>query len=172
MSDWIKGNNILDLGCEESPECHDYIQSRINMKIIKMDRIGNPDIKTDFEKPIDFPDSSVDTIITGYVLEHLFHPFEFLNECHRILRNGGRIVMTVPNMSSLPYLLNEYKDYGIHIHGWNMPMLEYYLTKVGFRILFKKKINAWYCRNLLFRFLCWVIPNWKACIVMVGEKNS
>ncbi|HZI97828.1 MAG TPA: class I SAM-dependent methyltransferase [Actinomycetales bacterium] len=40
---------------------------------------------------------SVDTVVTLQVLEHLWTPVAFLAECVRVLRPGGRLVVTTPN---------------------------------------------------------------------------
>ena len=34
------------------------------------------------------------------VLEHLANPYEILNECYRILRDGGRLILTTPDLKS------------------------------------------------------------------------
>lgn len=44
-----------------------------------------------------FADSSADRIIAEHVLEHMHEPIQFLQECHRILRPGGRLILEVPN---------------------------------------------------------------------------
>jgi len=170
IANWCSGECIMDFGSYEG-EAHNYIEKKIGRKIVRVDRYGEVEIRVNFDINMnEIKSESANTIIVGYVLEHLYYPFNFLKECHRILKNKGRIIITIPNMSSLPYFLDENKDIGEHIHGWNMPMLEHYMKIAGFNIIFKKKINAWYNKNILFRLLCWIIPNWKACIVMVGER--
>ncbi len=48
-----------------------------------------------------FPANHFDQIMIWHVLEHLPDPREVLLECHRILKPGGRVVIAVPNFSSL-----------------------------------------------------------------------
>lgn len=52
-----------------------------------------------------FENASYDTVILGEVLEHLTQPMKVLGEARRILRPGGRLVVTVP------YGLNAYHDH-------------------------------------------------------------
>lgn len=48
-----------------------------------------------------YPGETFDQIIVWHVLEHLADPRETLDECRRILRPGGRLIVAVPNFSSL-----------------------------------------------------------------------
>jgi SAM-dependent methyltransferase/predicted nuclease with TOPRIM domain len=43
------------------------------------------------------PDHSLDVVVSFETLEHLHHPEQFLAECRRILRPGGRVIVSVPN---------------------------------------------------------------------------
>lgn len=56
--------------------------------------------------PLPFPDNHADRIRVSQVLEHLeCHPFEFIQECHRILKPGGTLFVGLPSFShSLPHL--------------------------------------------------------------------
>ncbi len=52
----------------------------------------------------DYPDGSVDAIYGGQMIEHLQPHTEamaFLLECHRMLRPGGRIRLTTPDLAWL-----------------------------------------------------------------------
>lgn len=44
---------------------------------------------------------SFDAIYSCHVIEHVPHPKELLQECHRLLRLGGRCVMLTPNADSI-----------------------------------------------------------------------
>ena len=47
-----------------------------------------------------YPPAHFDEVLIWHVLEHLARPRETLEEVHRILRPGGRLVVAVPNFSS------------------------------------------------------------------------
>lgn len=48
-----------------------------------------------------FRTGSVDSVVASEVYEHLQHPAGFLDEVRRILKPGGRLVLTTPNTQSL-----------------------------------------------------------------------
>jgi len=47
------------------------------------------------------PDAAADQVSMSHVLEHLHDPHSAIAECHRILRPGGRLVISTPNADSL-----------------------------------------------------------------------
>lgn len=54
----------------------------------------------DLNQPLKQEDASIDVCISLAVLEHLDRPQEFLAEVYRVLKPGGRIVLTTPGPSS------------------------------------------------------------------------
>lgn len=63
-----------------------------------------------------YPDESVDVITLAHVIEHLPDPISTLKECRRILRLGGRVVITTPNTRSLGRRL--FREDWLH---WSIP---------------------------------------------------
>ena len=49
-----------------------------------------------------FKDKSFNTITVGCVLAHLENPSLFLRECNRVLKDNGKLILTVPNPMSPP----------------------------------------------------------------------
>jgi 2-polyprenyl-3-methyl-5-hydroxy-6-metoxy-1,4-benzoquinol methylase len=50
-----------------------------------------------------FQGSTFDAVVATEVLEHLDEPERLFHEVHRVLRPGGRFLMTTPNAEALPY---------------------------------------------------------------------
>jgi SAM-dependent methyltransferase len=47
-------------------------------------------------------DGAVDLVVGSQVVEHLWHQEAFVAECARVLRPGGRLVVTTPNRLTFP----------------------------------------------------------------------
>jgi 2-polyprenyl-3-methyl-5-hydroxy-6-metoxy-1,4-benzoquinol methylase len=50
-----------------------------------------------------FRANTFDAVVATEVLEHLDEPVRLFREVHRVLRPGGRFLMTTPNAGALPY---------------------------------------------------------------------
>ena len=46
-------------------------------------------------------DDSFDVVVAGEVIEHLFEDLDFVNECYRVLKKEGILIVTTPNLTSL-----------------------------------------------------------------------
>lgn len=84
------------------------------------------------------PDASYDAITLSHAIEHLFDPEKILAECKRILKPGGRLVITTPNVEGAAAKL-----FGRFWRGWEPPRhlhlfsvnpLRNILLKTGFDI--------------------------------------
>lgn len=63
-----------------------------------------------------YPDAAFDAVVSSHLLEHLPDPQAHLKECHRILRPGGRLVLTTPNAVALGHTI-----FGQHWRGLEPP---------------------------------------------------
>lgn len=62
--------------------------------------------------PLDFPDGSFDCVISFQVIEHIRRDGDFVCEIARVLRPGGRFIVTTPNapmsLTRNPWHVREY----------------------------------------------------------------
>ena len=56
----------------------------------------------DLTRPFPIRTGVLDGVFAGEIIEHLFDPMAFLAECRRTLAPGGAIVVTTPNLATLP----------------------------------------------------------------------
>lgn len=106
--------------------------------------------RADLSAALPLPDAAFDGVISVEGIEHLERPFEFVRECHRVLRDDGLLIMTTPNISSLrsrwrwlltgfhykcKYALDESNPNPLHhINMLSYHKLRYILHTNGFRI--------------------------------------
>lgn len=108
-----KAENILEIGCGESPILKFYpeLSSKytgidFSPKIIANNRKRFPKATySEIDDPYAYPfqDKQFDLIFSVFVLEHTVFPQKFLNECMRLVKPGGEIVILAPS----------YLDYGV-----------------------------------------------------------
>jgi 2-polyprenyl-3-methyl-5-hydroxy-6-metoxy-1,4-benzoquinol methylase len=84
-----------------------------------------------------FPSNTFDAINLTHVLEHIPDPGALLEEIHRILKNNGTLIISVPNFQGLGHRLLErrsFYDVPRHVYQFTLPGLAILLNKSGFII--------------------------------------
>ncbi len=146
---------VLDLGCGHYPENLINLESKIE-KAVGVDR-DIPDknfsskirfIETNIEQELPLPDNEFDCILILAVLEHLEHPQEVIRECHRVLKPGGRLIITIPTNYSKPILLTlatlgliSREEIFSHKHYFSRKEVEALLLKAHFKKLVSQAYN-------------------------------
>ena len=87
----------LDIGSGHAPFKQKLatIASRVICMDVE-DRIGRTDIIADVQNMPDMEDASIDTVLCSQVLEHVPRPWDALSEIHRVLKQGGKAILSVP----------------------------------------------------------------------------
>lgn len=74
-------------------------------------------------------DESFDSIMCIEVLEHIVDPNKALSELTRILKKGGKLILTAPFASLTHYAPYHYST------GFNKYYYEFHLSKLGYKVL-------------------------------------
>lgn len=150
-----RGKRVLDVGClggqlsrlileagnevwgvEINPVAAEAAQSRgIRVKV------------ADAEQGLPFEDESFDVVHAGEVIEHLYDTKAFLAECRRVLKRGGVVIFTTPNLNSLENRLRvvtggylsmtgAYPEdhYGSHVRVFNVDKIRELCAQTGFEL--------------------------------------
>jgi 2-polyprenyl-3-methyl-5-hydroxy-6-metoxy-1,4-benzoquinol methylase len=104
----------------------------------------------DMNAPLPFAAASFDAVVCIDGIEHLERSFDFVRECARIVRRGGVLIVSTPNISALRsrwrWLLTGFHNKGKvplnerdptpwhHVNLLSFPELRYVLHRSGFRI--------------------------------------
>lgn len=131
------GGVVLDVGCGTKPYIDVFSYSKyIGLEIDSERNIKNG-IADFYYDGHSFPFESAffDSIICNQVLEHVFQPTDFLKEIHRVLKPGGKLLLSIPfvwDEHEQPWDFARYSSFGI----------KFLLESNGFTILEHKKTNA------------------------------
>ena len=104
------------VGVEFGQEAAEYASSAYGIEVIDQATMRSK-----------LPDEEFDVVTMNHVLEHVYNPEETIHECARILKNGGLLVISVPNILSLqasfgnrdwfhldpPYHLHHFSEQGL-----------------------------------------------------------
>lgn len=128
---------LLDIGCGGKPyrelfNVDAYIGLEIDSEAAR--KRGFADCFYDGGQ-FPFPEKSFDSALCNQVLEHVFNPDEFLQEANRVLKSGGRLLLTVPfvwDEHEQPFDYARYSSFG----------LRSLLERNGFLLLEHRKLGA------------------------------
>jgi SAM-dependent methyltransferase len=67
------------------------------------------------EGKIDIPDAYFDLAFSDFVLEHVEHPSQFLNELYRVLKPGGSFLFRTPNKYHYVALVSRWTSHDFHL---------------------------------------------------------
>jgi 2-polyprenyl-3-methyl-5-hydroxy-6-metoxy-1,4-benzoquinol methylase len=148
-----RGKRVLDVGClggqisrlimEQNNEVWGL---EINPTAAEVARKRGIRVKlADAEKGLPFEDSAFDVVNAGEILEHLYDTKQFFQEARRVLKPGGILLFTTPNLNSLEnrfrvvaggYLsmVGAYPEdhYGSHVRIFNSSKVRELCRQTGF----------------------------------------
>lgn len=105
---YVEGGFLIDVGCGNGEKLFRLKQLGWEVLGIETDSCAAEQARGRMirveSRPLEkagLPDNCADVIIMNHVVEHLYDPVSTLRECRRLLKNGGRLVIFVPNALSL-----------------------------------------------------------------------
>ncbi len=150
------GNDVLDVGCGNG-----YFAAELTKqgnRVTGIDRLSQPERQDAFQQYIQgdldadltpftrqLRAGSFDRILFLDVLEHLREPGRMLREFRPLLKSGGAVVVSLPNVANLAIRLQllfgrfEYAERGIldrtHLRFFTRSMARLFLRNSGYRII-------------------------------------
>lgn len=150
-----KGKRVLDVGCLGGKisklimEQHNEVWGvEINPASAAMaEQRGVPVKVANVEEGLPFDNASFDVVNAGEIVEHLYDTKFFFSECSRVLKPGGMLLFTTPNLNSLEnrvrilaggYLamVGAYPEdhFGDHIRIFNVSKIRELCSQTGFEV--------------------------------------
>jgi ubiquinone/menaquinone biosynthesis C-methylase UbiE len=133
--DDLKPGKVLDVGCGDGKFLHRMRQLGWSVAGVDFDAKAVANAKSIYGLDLHrgdlasakFPDNSFDAVTMSHVIEHVPDPLALFAEARRILKPGGRLVVTTPNNGSFGH--EKFKGYwfGIdpprHLNIYSLPTL-------------------------------------------------
>ncbi|HET6511950.1 MAG TPA: class I SAM-dependent methyltransferase [Candidatus Kapabacteria bacterium] len=153
-----QGSRVLDVGCHSGmmgsfiKERYgstvvgiDYDEGALNVAGTRLDAVYRTDLESaDWAAMLLEREAPFDVAIFGDVLEHVRYPEEVLRETKRLLKPGGKVIVSLPNVANLRVRLGllrgnfRYADSGIldrtHLRFFTMETAHELLDKAGFEL--------------------------------------
>jgi len=151
-----KGTNLLDIGCGEGFFLYNASRAGYVAKGIELSQDAAAYAKREFSLAIEarafeerqFPENCFDIVTLWQVLEHLPYPLAILKEAHRILKPGGLLIVSTPDIEGIPARIFRRKWWNIrklHINQFTTKTLTDILQNAGFKnvssVSYKESIN-------------------------------
>jgi 2-polyprenyl-3-methyl-5-hydroxy-6-metoxy-1,4-benzoquinol methylase len=148
------GKRVLDVGCSSGYLARPLVERGCTVIGIERDpnaaeaarEVCTEVLVGDVEvMALPFESNAFDVILCGDLIEHLREPEQFLVRVHGYLRNGGRLVLSTPNVANWTMRLSllggrwRYTDRGIldrtHLHLFTRKSLVEMLDRAGYRVV-------------------------------------
>ncbi len=137
---------FLDVGCatgvQNLPLMKEFSQWKFygiepdEVAFQKAVKIKNFLIQKGYLENTHYPDKFFDVILIHQVLEHILNPKKILAECHRILKDNGKLIVAVPDFGSLSSKIFGkfwyHLDTPRHLYHFNSQTLQKLAEESGF----------------------------------------
>lgn len=188
------GHRILDVGCYDGTIAKRLEQN--GNKVVGID-IAASAVKLAKSKKIDayvwnleegdLPKKfgKFDVVVAGEIIEHIFDTDGFIRKIGKVLRPGGRLVMSTPNLACLgcrislvigktPWMIKNGLE-GLksgHIRYFTIQTLTELLTKNGFVVGTMSSDSIGFGQSFTIPFLNNIFPQLGRVLVVVAQKNE
>jgi SAM-dependent methyltransferase len=162
---------VLDVGCGEKPfkvEIERLSDAYFGVDWPSTSHDTNEiNVFANISEGFPFKDESVDTILSFQTMEHLPEPTVFLEESFRVLRKGGKIILTTPFMWGIheaPHDYYRYTEYGLRYllaktryHSIHVVPNTGYWTMAGLRLNYHLNRHSGRLAKPIVNLIFWLV---------------
>lgn len=196
VSEAGSNKKILDVGCNDGffgkilleRNNQVYGIDFVKKNLAKARALG---VRTKYFKigkgPLPYTSDFFDIVYLGDVIEHIFDTDTLLRECYRVLKKGGKLIITTPNVASfgrrllLLFGISPFLEYSLELTTNNFPSvghIRYYTAHTlqkqleYHRFIIKKMIGngVYFASFLKFRSLGKILPSFSSILLCVAIK--
>ncbi|NLP09663.1 class I SAM-dependent methyltransferase [bacterium] len=153
----LRPGRILDIGCaegalaeqvmrEKQPEAYEGIEILPHIAEKAKTILNRVYVGSAEQVVPELAPQSYDWIIMADSLEHMVDPWEILRQVARLLKPGGRLILSIPNIRNLNVIIDlflrgrwTYKPWGImdqgHLRFFTLSSLQDLLTEQNYQII-------------------------------------
>lgn len=156
--------SILDIGCGSKPYQRLFINATQYIGLdIEVSGHDHRNSKVDIfynGDTLPFDDASIDNLVCFEVLEHVFNFNELINEMYRVLKPGGKLLITVPFAfpeHESPFDFFRYTSFGLNkLFESNKFKIEYCIKSTSYFLSLVQLLNIYIYHvsdNKIYKFL-------------------
>lgn len=139
------GGRLLDVGCGNGQRLS-FLRSLgwtvtgtdVDARAVRQAKAKGLEVHLGSLEVQQLPDDFFDVITINHVIEHVNEPLRLLEECRRILKPSGLLLVFTPNSESLGHRLYKRNWLGLevprHIYLYNRHSILTLMTRTGFRV--------------------------------------
>ncbi len=108
--------SCLDAGCGQAPYRGLMATKATSVVTFDVSNRGGADFIADIQDLHSIENNSFDTVFCSQVFEHIPRPWKGMSELSRILKPGGKLILTTPHLSAMhekPHDYYRYTEFGL-----------------------------------------------------------
>lgn len=198
--DYTQSAQLYGAGLMISKDFMSFMQEDIQAQIltVDLDPVGDHFQAKGYARNIPLSDQSTQLVFALEIIEHLTSPFHLLTEAYRILRSGGHLVLTTPNVTRIgnvfkllightpndrlapPGYVNPDDEWRPHAREYAMHELTDMLRHIGFEIAESRYFlgeDTQDCRQSASqhsinwaKWPFYLVPHLRGSLLIVGRK--
>jgi 2-polyprenyl-3-methyl-5-hydroxy-6-metoxy-1,4-benzoquinol methylase len=168
IQEHARGTDLLDIGCAQGFFLFSASKAGYTAKGVEVSQDAVAYARNEFgldveDKPFEelrFAEAHFDVVTLWQVLEHVPYPLMMLKEVNRILKPGGLVVVSTPNIGGIPAKILRRKWWDIkrlHINQFATKTLTHVLRNAGFRnislVSFRGFVSLSILLTMMLRYL-------------------
>lgn len=141
----VPGMKLLDNGCGRGEFLHAFSKCGLDVSGTDISDYCKDSVVVNLEKePLPFEDNSFDVVFSKSVIEHIWEVEHYMKEMKRVLKEGGRLIIMVPDWETQYRIF--YQD-PTHIHPYTYKSVNELLLMMGYKDVISERFtqlpNVW-----------------------------